>query len=74
MNLKIEYKLTGPLSHRRTLRALEEAVASSKTFDEARVAISSIPRLETYKGGSHVAVHEDMRNRLGVIRLAIITY
>lgn len=75
MKLTVEYSATGPLRHRATLSALEDAVANAATLDEANRAVLAIPSLATYCGGSHIAVHPVWKGRFahGSPRLAIIT-
>ena len=74
MKLKIEQSITGPLAHKKTLHALERAVEASSTLEEADRAVSSIPSLATYRGGSHIAVHPTYKGRFshGSERVAII--
>jgi len=75
MKLTIERTLTGPLAHKPTLALLERAVATATTLDEVDQAISAIPSLATYRGGSHIAVHPVWNGKFsnGSTRLAIIT-
>jgi hypothetical protein len=74
MRLTIEHTLTGPLSHKQTLAKLESAVAFATTLDEADRAVSAIPSLATYRGGSHIAIHPVWKGQFsnGSKRLAII--
>jgi len=53
----IENDFTGPLAHKPTRAALEEAIATSDTLDELAVAIEEIPDLAVYLGSNHIAVH-----------------
>lgn len=75
MKLTVEYSTTGPLRHKATLAALEDAVALATTLDEANRAVLAIPSLATYRGGSHIAVHSEWNGQFanGSERLAIIT-
>lgn len=84
LKMVVEEKLVGPLAHPVTLRKLQDTIemAENLTLDDvARMINWGIPRLITYKGGSHVAVHERISRRskdesaanIGLTRLAIIT-
>ncbi len=73
MKLKVEYKLTGPLSRPGVLHELEDAVERASSLEEAVCLIRALPDLETYRGGSHVAVHQRVNGALGAMRLAIVT-
>ena len=74
LKLKVEYALTGPLSNPGTLRSLQDAVHEGcETLEDAAFKIRYIPGLACYRGGSHVAVHQNVGGGLGDIRLAIIT-
>ena len=82
LKMVIEEKMIGPLSNPGILRKLETAVETARSLDEAVRAIQTIPVFETYRGGSHIAVHQRLcrqvfatRNlaNMGSVRLAIIT-
>ena len=73
LKLDIEWKITGPLAHRATLYALQEAVEKASCLAEAADKIRLIPRLCVYRSGDHLAVHEVVGNQMGTQRLALIT-
>ncbi len=78
MNLKIEWDLTGPLSHRPTKEALIILCDNATDLKQLAMDIPKIRGLATYRGSRHVAVHESVKMLdgtavLSATRFAIVT-
>ena len=76
MKITIENDLTGPLSHKPIIRKIEAAIERAASLDDAARALRAlnIPSIACYKGGSHIAIHEQLRDgHLWPERLALVT-
>lgn len=72
--LTVEWSIIGPLAIKSNLCQLQRIADLCTTLDDAAKHLKiSFPNLGFYRGGSHIAVHEEWRGKLHEPRLAIIT-
>jgi hypothetical protein len=73
LKLQVEHKISGPLAHPPTLRALQDLVEKSKTLEQVSYGVDSINGLTWYKGSAHVAIHTKTSDgHFSPTRLAVI--